>query len=155
MKRNAIWMMLCLSVVVIAQNPTELWFTQYKKENRNAFSDLEKGEIEKAVTYFKGYLQTHPRDAESWYGLALRHAGKQSDSTLYYIQQSILNGLPPERYYAGPYALNKPIFRTKEVRKYLRKVSSPLVHGPMLGKVTENSATIWVRTKAKVLFTPF
>ena len=47
---------------------------QYKKQGRDAVSDIVDGEYDAAVEHFKDYLSEHPKDLESIYGMAIAYA---------------------------------------------------------------------------------
>ena len=56
-------------------------------------------------------------------------------------------GLPLARFVAGPRDLLAPLYRTDAFDGWLRKRGkTPLLHGPMLGSVTDTSAVFWMRT---------
>jgi ribosomal protein S15P/S13E len=50
---------------------------QYKKLARDAVSDIVDGKCDTAIKHFKDYLNEHPKDLESMYGLAVAYAQKQ------------------------------------------------------------------------------
>jgi alkaline phosphatase D len=51
-----------------------------------------------------------------------------------------------ERFLAGPRDLLAPLIESPACRDYLAQHPAPLVHGPMLGVMTDNSVNVWVRT---------
>ena len=56
-------------------------------------------------------------------------------------------GLPFTRLVAGPRDLLAPLYETEDFKNWATKYSDPkLVHGPMVGAVTDSSASFWVRT---------
>ncbi len=67
--------------------------------------------------------------------LALKHAKK-----------AVKEGLPTERLQAGPRKVLKPLYEYKKYQKWIRKYEKVLLHGPMVGSVTDASASFWVRT---------
>jgi alkaline phosphatase D len=74
--------------------------------------------------------------AEDKTGEAVQHAQAALDA-----------GLPFGRLVAGPRDLLAPIYSTGEYKKWLEKYGEmPLLHGPMLGSVTDSAASFWVRT---------
>jgi alkaline phosphatase D len=62
------------------------------------------------------------------------------------MQRAIALGLPFERFIAGPRDLLAPLTTSKEFQDYLALHRVKLVHGPMLGAMTDSSVRIWVRT---------
>ena len=56
-------------------------------------------------------------------------------------------GLPFERLLVGPREQLRKLHAFKKFRAWQQEVSSPLlIHGPMIGNVRHDSASIWVRT---------
>jgi len=57
-------------------------------------------------------------------------------------------GLPPERFIAGPRRMFSPLYRHPRYLEIWEKQveANKLVHGPMLGAMTDSSAKVWVRT---------
>lgn len=61
--------------------------------------------------------------------------------------QALELGLPPERLVVGPRELTERLPRdSKLMRMVDERITSKLVHGPMVGAVTDQSASIWLRT---------
>ncbi|MEM7394748.1 MAG: tetratricopeptide repeat protein, partial [Verrucomicrobiota bacterium] len=115
---------------------------QYKKQNRDRITQLAEGETGQAIRYFEKYLRENPNDLEAKYGLAIGYAqrGERARSKQM-ADLSIEEGFPVERYLAGPRELTEGIPITSEAE---------LIHGPMLGSVTDTSARFWVRTRHEV-----
>lgn len=66
-------------------------------------------------------------------------------------QQALQEGLPPERLVVGPRSLLTKLESVAEYRTWLRETDLPvLIHGPMVGNVTSNAASLWVRTSREV-----
>jgi alkaline phosphatase D len=59
---------------------------------------------------------------------------------------AIEKGLLFERFLAGPRDLLQPLAETAEFKKLAAESNIQLLHGPMLGCVTDSSARFWVRT---------
>ena len=124
---------------------------QYKKQGRDAISDIVDGKYDAAVEHFKDYLSEHPKDLESMYGLAIAYAQKQEiDKAITYVQKAVDEGLPFARFLAGPRDLLKPLTSSSQFKVLAEKYAVELLHGPMLGCVTESSAKFWVRTANEV-----
>jgi len=120
---------------------------QYKKQGRNAVSDIVDGKYNAAIEHYDDYLSEHPKDLESMYGLAVAYAQKQEiDKAVTYVQQAVEEGLPFARFLAGPRDLLKPLTSSPEFKVLAEKHKVELLHGPMLGCVTETSAKFWART---------
>ena len=67
-----------------------------------------------------------------------------------YMAQALAAGLPPERFVAGPRNLLEPLWETEAFAELVADKVGPIVHGPMLGCVTDSSAKFWVRTVDEV-----
>ncbi|MHC4203836.1 MAG: alkaline phosphatase D family protein [Planctomycetota bacterium] len=124
---------------------------QYKKQGRDAVSDIVDGKYDAAIEHFKDYLNQHPKDLESMYGMAVAYAQKQEiDKAVSYVQKAVEEGLPFARFVAGPRDLLKPLTGSSEFKVLADKYAVELLHGPMLGCVTDSSAKFWVRTANEV-----
>ncbi len=62
------------------------------------------------------------------------------------MKKALKSGLPLERFLAGPREFLKPLTHSAEFRKYFPAYPGKLIHGPLLGSVTDHSARFWVRT---------
>ncbi|MBN2592713.1 MAG: alkaline phosphatase D family protein [Sedimentisphaerales bacterium] len=124
---------------------------QYKKLARDAVSDIVDGKYDAAIEHFEGYLSEHPNDLESMYGLAVVYAQKQEiGRAVAYVQKAVDEGLPFARFLAGPRDLLRPLTGSTDFKVLAEKYAVELLHGPMLGCVTESSAKFWVRTANEV-----
>lgn len=124
---------------------------QYKKLARDAVSDIVDGKYDAAIEHFEGYLSEHSKDLESMYGMAVAYAQKQEiDKAVTYVQKAVDEGLPFARFLAGPRDLLKPLTSSPEFKVLADKYAAELLHGPMLGCVTESSAKFWIRTTNEV-----
>ena len=124
---------------------------QYKQQSRDAISRIVDGKHDSAVKQFENYLKKHLGDLESLYGLAVAYAQKKDiDKALAYAKQAVGAGLPFGRFLAGPRSLLKPLTDSTEFQEFSKKHAVELLHGPMLGCVTDSSAKFWVRTANEV-----
>jgi alkaline phosphatase D len=131
----------------IAANAQE----QYKKQGRDAIAQIVDGKYDAAIEHFEGYLGKTPGDLESLYGLAVAYAQKQEiGRAVTYVRQAVDGGLPFGRFIAGPRSLLKPLTGSAEFGELADKYAVELLHGPMLGCVTDSSAKFWVRTANEV-----
>jgi alkaline phosphatase D len=113
------------------------------------------GKNDSAVRQFENYLKKHPGDLESLYGLTVAYAQKKDISkSVAYARQAIDAGLPFGRFLVGPRDLLKPLTDSTEFKELAKEHTaahiSELLHGPMLGCVTDRSAKFWVRTANEV-----
>ena len=140
-------LMLLISYLSAAQKTENIRFEQYKKQNRDAIADIVDGEPEKAIAHFEQYLDEHPGDLESIYGLAVAYSTKNApDTALQYAKKAIEQGLTAERFLAGPRNLLESLVGSKDFSDFIQGRYQLLVHGPMLGNFTDEQASIWVRT---------
>jgi alkaline phosphatase D len=108
---------------------------------------LADGKFEKAADLCRRALEQQPEHADSWFNLALALANlDEPTEALDAARRAIQVGLPPERFLAGPRRLATPLLESDGFAEAVIGRSSPLLHGPMLGCVTDRSAKIWVRT---------
>lgn len=134
---------LCFSSLIIAQPQNE----QYKKQNRDAIADIVDGHPQKAIAHFTSYLEQHPGDLESLYGLAVAYSSlKDPGNAMEYAQQAMEQGMAVERFLAGPRNLLRSLVDSKEFSSFIEGRYKRLIHGPMLGNFTDTQANIWVRT---------
>ena len=129
---------------------------QYKQQNREAISQIVDGKHDKAIRHFENYLKKNPNDLESMYGLAVAYAQKKDiDKAISYTRQAIDAGLPLERFLAGPRDLLMPLTESAQFKLLAKKHTVELLHGPMLGCVTDSSVKFWVRTANEALVQVF
>jgi alkaline phosphatase D len=138
------------AIAVLTLPPTTKAARQYKKQNRDAISQIVDGRIDAAIKHFETYLNEHPGDLESFYGLAMAYAQKQNiPRATTYVRRAIDGGLPFGRFLAGPRDLLKVLTGSDEFRALAQEHAAELLHGPMLGCLTDSSAKLWVRTASE------
>ena len=109
------------------------------------------GEYEQAVKDCENFLASEPNDLESLFNLTVALCQlKDYEGAAKSMTRAIERGLPFTRFLAGPRELLKPLRNTEEFRRYAAKSKLQLIHGPMLGSLTETSAKFWVRTVDEV-----
>ena len=127
---------------------------QYKNQTRNAISQIVDGKLDDAIKRMEKYLEKEPGDLESLYGLAVAHSQKKDvDTAMSFVERSVAEGLPFGRFLAGPRDLLKPLTDSRKFKTFARKQDVKLIHGPMLGCVTDSSAKFWVRTAREMSVT--
>jgi len=120
---------------------------QYKKVGTNAMAEIVDGKYDGAIEDTTAYLEEHPQDLESMYILATAYANRgDMDKALEYTKQAIDNGLPFGRFLAGPRDLLKPLTESRGFKALRKDNFVQLVHGPVLGCLTDSSVKFWVRT---------
>ncbi len=144
-ERRRALLLLCLTCLWVAPaSPAQ----SYKTQHRDAISRIVDGDCDAAIEDFKNYLQEHPKDLESLYGLAVAYAQKQNFArATEYVKKALDAGLPFGRFLAGPRELLRPLTQTSRFARLVPAEDwmDELVHGPMLGCVTDSSAKFWVR----------
>jgi alkaline phosphatase D len=129
------------------QFTAELADTIYKRRGQRHVLLIMQGKADEAARSCRRYLKRDPHDLESLFTLAvaLAQLGK-IDEAFATAQRAVEAGIPIERFVAGPRELLAPLTSSPEFKSYLAKHPVALVHGPMLGAVTDTTARIWVRT---------
>ena len=124
---------------------------EYKRRGQRQMLDIVEGRPEEAARYCRKLLADDPDDLESIYNLAIAQCqlGKL-DSAVQTMKIALEKGLPFERFLAGPRDLLEALTETDEFKKLVAQNNIRLLHGPMLGCVTDSSARFWVRTVAEV-----
>ena len=112
------------------------------------------GKPEDAIRWGAERLKEDPRDLEAMFTRTVAYCELgQVDQALHSMREAVEAGLPVERFLAGPRHLLKPLTERAEFQQFSRERSSGLIHGPMLGCVTERRARVWVRTWEAALVT--
>jgi len=126
---------------------------QYKKPTREMITLVANGRADQAVKLCTAFLADNPKDTEYRFLLAVAYANlKQIDKAVAAMARAVEVGVPFERFIAGPRDLLAPLTASDAFRKYVatRNARPPVIlHGPMLGSMTDSSVRIWVRTAAE------
>jgi len=123
---------------------------QYKRLHRVLITKLAAGDADAAIKGAEALLKGIPDDLESLYVLAVAHAQKKEiEVAMTYVARAVEGGLPLERFHAGPRDLLAPLTGSDAFKDFAGKHPVALLHGPMLGTVTDTSAKFWVRTVAE------
>lgn len=136
-----------------SENPWDLrFFTDHidrlpKRRGQRQMLDIMNGRAGDAVRYAREFLAADPTDLESLFNLAVAHAQLgQVDEAASSMRQALERGLPIERFVAGPRDILMPLTESEAFQEELAGRDIRLVHGPMVGSVTAESARFWVRT---------
>ena len=113
------------------------------------------GKYDKAIKNLANYLNKHPGDLESMYGLAVAYTQKKDiGKAVSYAKQALDAGLPFGRFLAGPRDLLMPLTNSTKFKQLAKKHTAAhvaeLLQGPMLGSVTDSTAKFWLRTANEV-----
>lgn len=138
------------------QHPADLF---YKRRGQRQLLAILRGRPEQAEAWARGRLAADPDDAESWFMIAVACATmNREDDAVAAMHAALAAGLPFGRFVAGPRDLLAPLYATAEFQRLQRALDVRLVHGPMLGDVTDTTARVWVRTataaEVEILATP-
>ena len=149
--KSGVLLFVCITLLFSATGAGRDRQAQYKMVHRNAISQIVNGEYDSAIGCFENYLKEHPKDLESLYGLAVVYAQKNEiGKAIGYVKQAVDAGLPFGRFLAGPRDLLKPLTDSAKFKELAKKHTVELLHGPMLGCVTDTSAKFWVRTASEI-----
>jgi len=121
-------------------------FGQHDRE-RNAFRFLAEGKLDKAYFELKnGKKHTDPAEKTFISTLCLLKEGKTNEALLM-AKKAVEKGLPFERFLTEPREWLAPMRNLPAFQKWKDQMQpSLIIHGPMLGQVTDNSASFWFRT---------
>lgn len=156
MYRQTIYIFITLFAVTFLFADTGITQEQYKKISREIMSDLVDGKIEPVFQSTSAYLKEHPDDLESLYIMAIVYAQKGDiANSMDCVKEAMKNGLPFGRFLAGPESLLQPLWESEAFKKLKAKNPTPLIHGPMVGDLTDHSASFWVRTSGELPFQVF
>ena len=152
MKSIFVIMFLLLSVEMLWTQTLE----RRDKNNRDYkyfICDILEGDSGRAIEISQEEIKKNSGNADAWFALSLVYAqDNKIDSSLLCFKTAIDSGLPVERFLAGPRKLLEPLTSSKQFIDYFKQNPVELLHGPMLGSVTHNSARFWVRTLSEVKY---
>ena len=105
------------------------------------------GDPDQAVRWCGERLKADPKDLEAMFTrtVAYCHMGKL-ERALESMREAVKAGLPVERFLAGPRHLLKPLVDLPGFQQIAAEQTNGLIHGPMLGCVTDQEASVWFRT---------
>lgn len=117
---------------------------------RNAVRLLAEGNVDGAIALAAETakdMNSPISEAEHAFVLSMA-AAKTGDAekAFSYAKDAVQKGMPVERFGAGPRDIFEPLWDHADFVQWIKAGSSSLIHGPMLGKVSDTSASFWVRT---------
>jgi alkaline phosphatase D len=123
----------------------------YKRRGQRQMLDIVEGRTRQAAIYCGDLLMEDASDLESLFNLAVAraHLGNLTEA-MQTLTYAVNSGLPFSRFLAGPRDVLKPLTESDEFKNYANKKPIQLIHGPMLGCLTDTSARFWVRTLDEV-----
>ena len=126
----------------------------YKRRGQRQILATIDGDPEQSILWAQSRLDADPDDLEALFNQVVAWCEfEKVEKAIAPLQEALAKGLPLERFLAGPRHLLQPLYETQEFQALLAKQPIQLIHGPMLGDVTENSAKVWVRTVDENLVT--
>ncbi|NBC66599.1 MAG: alkaline phosphatase [Bacteroidetes bacterium] len=127
---------------------------ELKRIGQYALRLIQTDSARKAIQYSDIYRENYPHllDGEMLFIRTIAQAQLGwIDEAVTSMQMALdQTELPPQRFIAGPRRLLQPIQNHETYKQFLSQWSDKLVHGPMLGDMTENSVKIWVRTVSEI-----
>lgn len=132
---------------MFGERPADLF---YKRRGQRQLLAILDGNPAQAATWARQRIERDARDAESWFMLtiAMAQTGK-IEAAVEAMEGALQAGLPFERFVAGPRDLLFPLTETPAYRRLAKALDVRLLHGPMLGDITHDAASVWVRTAAE------
>ena len=123
----------------------------YGRQGQRQMLHVLDGRPEEAVRDCEQRLASEPNDLESLFTLTVaRCALKDYKGAAEAMGRAVEGGMPFARFLAGPREMLKPLRDADEFRRYADRYKIQLIHGPMLGCLTDTSAKFWVRTVDEV-----
>jgi len=120
---------------------------QFKQLIREVVFYLECGYHDHALHFTDKFMKYFPADEEGFWAYSLIYAvRKDVKKSFDYMQKALEAGLPLSRFTAGLRPLFDALTESKLFHDYIEGKDHLLVHGPVLGNITDQSVSIWVRT---------
>ena len=121
--------------------------SQYKRIHQFALRMIELEKPEVARKTLEDHLGRHPNDEESLFLMGVLNATSGNNvQAVKNWKQALEANLPPGRIVAGPRGVLSDIQDHDFVKSLRTELAQTLIHGPILGSVTDASAMAWVRT---------
>ena len=126
----------------------------YKRRDPRQIMAILEGRSGDALSWSEERLEADPNDLEALYVqvVAWTQLG-ELEKAMTAVRQALDAGLPFGRFLAGPRDLLEPLTESEAFGRYAAKIQIQIVHGPMLGAVTERSARFWLRAAGEIAFT--
>ena len=119
----------------------------YNRRGQRQLLAILDGEPQTAIGYCERYLKEDANDPETYFMMTIAYSQmNMKRDAVKSMQLALENGLPFDRFIAGPRNLLKNLYQTEEFKTLKNEYNIQLVHGPLLGNVTSESASFWVRT---------
>jgi alkaline phosphatase D len=123
------------------------------KEGREEMILIYDGKVDEAIQRYQKRLTNDPNRQEALFGLAVAYAQKmEGEQAMEFVRRAMGAGLPFERLTVGPREMLKPLQDLPAFQELKKEKNQVWVHGPILGAVTDRSASFWVRTERQASF---
>jgi len=134
--------LLCVGVLL----PCSVWAQH--DAGRDAVRELAKGDYRSAAKELEKKAKNSPIDQAEKHVVRAMAASLQNDgaTALKEAQLAVQNGAPFGRFAAGPKDTFAPLYQTPGYATWAASFDLTLVHGPMIGAVSGDSAKVWLRT---------
>ena len=121
---------------------------------RIAIAKGDTAKIAEVIDYCDKQLTKESDNGELYYikAMAFSQLG-DIDKAMDAVRSAVERGIAFERFLAGPRNLFGSLAGSNEFKDYAAGYDIELIHGPMLGDVTANSAKVWVRTAHEISVT--
>ena len=125
----------------------------YKRRGQRQLLEILDGNPARAIELADARLADDPADAESHFirAVALTQLDRIDEAEAA-MQAALDAGMPFGRFLAGPRELLAPLAATATFALHAASPQNAIVHGPMLGAVTDTSARVWIRTAEATTF---
>lgn len=125
----------------------------YKRRGQRQLLEILDGNPARAIELADARLGQDPADAESLFirAAALTRLGRVADAE-HAMHGAMAGGMPFGRFLAGPRKLIGPLAATESFAVHAGRPENAILHGPMLGAVTDTSAKVWIRTAMETAF---
>ncbi len=142
----------CVGILLGLQASCGAVDRQYKRRHQKVISKIVDGKIKQALADLENLRQAAPDDPETHFCYAVAYASdKRIDKAMAHVKKALDAGLPFGRFQAGPRELLDPLAESEEFAE-LAAGHSPLIHGPMVGDITDSGAKFWIRTAGPAEF---
>ncbi|MBD3185215.1 hypothetical protein GF325_00190, partial [Candidatus Bathyarchaeota archaeon] len=144
---SGILLLLAFTALVISFPQLKKTTDQYKKVNRDQVTMIARGHPCMALSWSKSFLEEYPGDLEAQFVQVVAYAKKGQAGKAWDACMGALNdGLPFERFLAGPRSLLQPLYAHEQFLQEMNTRDIKIIHGPIVGAVTHFSVIVWVRT---------
>ena len=119
----------------------------YRRRGQRQLLAIVDGQAEEVVQWCQERLANDPNDLESRFNLAAAWCALDDPQQAWSVaHKAIGRGLPVERFVAGLRELFTPLTHSEPFRQYVAEHPVNLIHGPLLGDMTDHGVRVWLRT---------